>query len=922
MSLNSETEDRRDSLNELNKENIEIEKFDSLSLLIDDCFNENKYSEAIDIIDEYYNEYLNDDKKRLILLNKKIVSLLKLEEFNDLLKVLEEKSTLSNLDNTEHSNILFYQSIAYEALDEIDLAIKSLEEIVDNISKYALVNKYLKLAILYIKARRIEDADNAYKYALLVDYNRKNEMFLLVESDLYYESKKYDLALESFMSFFLKSVNKYKYIDRYIRICIKLDRLDDAYLFYKEYINKTSIKLSKQNRYSFLKAVKELLEIMNKNDEILEINSFLDDIKPIYYNKNESTILSYIYNLTSLMSMPLTRYDKYKNIANKLFKSINNILNGNLIFVEKTNESFLYSKFNNTQLKEKELFFSHLKENEVLGFFNIDKNTILDYYYDDKLNRINEVMKVYLIKNEYKDYGYFLVTYNETYDILFEILSNILLETFNKLDSIKYQSDNKEALLSISTLMNHSFIKITSDRIEYYDNKFKEIFNINKSNITFNEFKECFLKDIYVDDFLKNKELLLKAHINDEIKTLKFINSEFEGAVYSLVSDETIMVQLNNELTEYYHYQDTDFYTLNHLKEKIEKNEDSYSLIGLFIKIIEDDDVFNKRNSKLKQVYKLFNDIFIDDEFYYIGENKFLIFTLRIDKRVIDSKINKLKEEVWKLFKFSFTLRESSMFGFYSKSLKNKTFAEVSNIIEYGFSYSLMKDDIVSLDNLEKKDYSLYKTYETIVVNMIKEEKLEIEYHPIIDKENNMIHYFIPKYIIPYELDEDIFNRIIYNNDLETKIDFSLIEKTFKNTKELNNNIRYIIKIHKESITNTNFVKKLSLLFKENNLRNKIYLEVDHYNFKSYIKGLESIKNSGIKLTTTIDNMFIDDDLSMFNIIFISKDIENRFVKNIVYGIKEILNKEIIISGSSFIKGTLLYNKNIKPYSFDKIKKL
>ena len=137
----SKIEESLEALNSSKAKDNKEEIFKSLVLLIQEFENDSDHKSILEVIDEYY-DYITSNQDKLFLINKKISSLLKLEEYNELLKTIEIKNEIPDLNDTEKTNILFYKAIALEALDEVNLAIETLESIVDNISRYSFFVKY------------------------------------------------------------------------------------------------------------------------------------------------------------------------------------------------------------------------------------------------------------------------------------------------------------------------------------------------------------------------------------------------------------------------------------------------------------------------------------------------------------------------------------------------------------------------------------------------------------------------------------------------------------------------------------------------------------------------------------------------------------------------------------------------------------
>ena len=900
-----------------NKEEI----FKSLVLLIQEFESDLDHKSILEVIEEYIDSITNP-QDRLFLLNKKISSLLKLEEYNDLLKTLEEKNKIPSLSDTEKTNIFFYKAIALEALDEPSLAVEALEKIEDNISRYSLINKYLKLALLYLKIGRMKDAKDAYDYASMVDHSHKSDIFSLVESDLFYASNKFVEALDSFESFFLKSPNKYKYLDRYILINIKLKRYDEAYNFYKKFIDKPSLRLSSPNRYNFLKAISVLLKEMGKNDELIEINSSLETLKPTYFKKEETELFNIIKSITSSLSYPLTKYDKYKNIANKFFKLLNKIEKEELIFVERHENGYKYSIFNNTQLKENEIGYDSLRENNLYDYFNINDDTTLDYYYNHKLERIDHKVRVFVIKSKETNYGYFIVSFDENYEPIYQVLKDSLIEMFEKLSIIIKAQRNQNAILESLSKDECGYLKIENGYVEFLNIYSRNIFDLKDNVIKYDDFKEFFITPTYPNDLIENESKLVPILVHDLRREIEFKPYIFESVIYLSIKDVTDKLQYEHKLKEFYNHSGLAFLNINNLKEEIEGRVDSFAAMGLNIEVIEREDTLSKRDNKLQTIYNILAEESKSSYVYYLGENHFLYLLYSVDKRTLESLYKRVSDKIKTLYKYSYTLREKKVTGFASKSLKNKTFTEIKDIIEYGFSFSSYKNDFIILDNEEKKDYALFKTYVYEIERRLQRGTFELDYYPIIDESKNNIHYFFLKPVIPYNIPYSVYERILARSSLESRSDNILLERLFMDAKEINENVRFIIPVHKESITNPNFIKKFQSLYREFPMRNRIIFYTESKTNHDYLKGIASITNLGIKIATTFESISDLSSYDEYDMIFIANPTNDDFINYMIDGLINIKNKEIVITDGEHIPGTLSLRNSYKVYTKDKLSKL
>lgn len=895
--------------------------FNALLLVLNELEKTANYKTIIEVIEDNKDLALKEEQK-LSLINKKISALLKLEEYNLLLDALNYKEGLKIDNDTEKANIYFYKSIAYEALDEDALAIESLNKIVDNISRYALTNKYLKLAILYLKLGEKEEAKEAYDYASQIDYSHKNDMFSLVESDLYFANEKYGQSLDSFQSFFLKSTNKYKYLDRYILINIKLNRLDEAYKFYKKYSTDSILRLSKGNRYNFLKASLILLKLLNREEELNEVKSMIEDVKPIYFKKAEIEKDKIIDSILSSMSYPLTKYDTYKNIANKFFKLIDKDASKIVSYIEESNDGYQYFKFSGKELKPKEISFSLLKENDLYDYFEIKEDKDLDYYYNDKLDKIDEKIKVYYLGNEYYSFGYFIAKPND--DNVYEVLKSVLFEMFIKLSLITKQAKEQNALVTHLEKIETGFIKLNSERVEFFDSYSRKLFNLKDNVITFAEFNNLSeSKNLFIDTLMKEENIIIPFIVNEKEILVSFNLSVVNDSIYAFIEDVTSTNDKDKEIKEFYHHSGSKFFNQVELKEFVDKTNNPYALIGLMIPIIDDEDSLSVVDSKLDAIYNYLSQTTPSSTLYYLGLNHFLIESESTDKRVLEAIYKNIKDGVRQLYKYSYSLREKEISSFISKALKGKTYADVEGLIEYGFYSIKDKTELVFLDNEEKRNYAIFKTSENEIVRRIKEGSLDIEYLPILNEEDNSIHYLLAKFKMPYEIiSYDTFKKIITKNQLESKADQIMMEKVFNEMMTYDPNLRFIIPLSKESVVNQNFVKKASLLFKKSKIENRVILKVDNIDFIEFNKGLDSLKNAGMKLSVTFTDIKNITDIDRYSIIFMNYKEENNFMNHVIDEIRETLYKEIVIVDGVKLTGSLSLRNSYKVYDKTSLSKL
>ena len=897
--------------------NIEVIYNNLLSLL--------KYSLSygdFELVINTYDDFKDckfSDQMKSQLLQQKISALLKMEDYNSLLITLKEKEALKLNDPSDRANTKFYESIAYEALDEIDKSINALESIRDDIPRYSLINKYLKLALLYIRVGNITKAKESYEYANMVDFNHKNDMFMLVESDLYYASENYIEALNSFESFFLKSPNKYKYLDRYIEIMIKLNNLTDAYNFFHNFITKDGVRLSRQNRYRFLVSAQKLLKLMNKEAELIEVNKEIERSKPTYYLKAEEEKESLIDSIMNYSQIPLSKYDKDKNIVFHFFKLLKELKLKELIYVKYNDDSISIYEYLDTRMREKTITNEYIRDNHLSEYLTRDKN-IIQSFISYNLEIKTGPYKLINLRDAYNDFGYILIN-GEIDNLVLNVFKNSVFNTLLRLNTLLLSSSNSDIVFESLDKLNRGFISFNGDKIYLYNLMAKKILKEKNNVMSFDVFNSMSTtKDLFASKFTTDEIITYEFLINDEKVLIEFEPVKIDSVTYAFIKDVS---KTNKKITsdkEYLKHSSLSFYNINYLEEMISNKNESYSMIGLNIEIIEKEDSMDKRDTKLEGLYRYLAQASPKSELYYIGENHFLIINPSTDKRVIESTFKNVKDSVAQLYKYTQSLREKTITGFASKALKNKSFDEVKDIIEYGFRHSANKDSLLFLDNEEKREYALYKTYEGEIVRRLKDGDMSIEYLPIIDSDNR-IHYFLSKFSLPFDIPYSSVEEIISKSNLESKSDQVMIDKVFTEVMLYNSALRFIIPIHIEAIYNDNFIKKTCVLFKKCHIENRIIFEVENVDTIKYKKALTSLKNAGIKLSTTFNSLKDLKDTNLFNIIFINFTGDDEMINKISKGLNESLGVECVTFSDEALEGTLTIKNNSRIYNKDDLSK-
>ena len=889
----------------------------SLFTLLKFYYDNGSYLKVLDLFKEYESIELSQDEKKSIL-DLRIGSLLKVEDYNELLKLLSSKDTLS-IEGINKSNVLFYKAIAYEALDEVDLSIESLLSIKDDISRYALINKYLKLSLLYVRKNELEKAKEAYDYASMVDFNHKNDIFYLVESDLYFKNENYLEALNSLESFFFKSSNKFKYLDRYIEIMIKLNNLTDAYNFYLRYKDMEQLRLSNVNKYRFLLSARKLLKLLKKDTEVNEIDNVLNRIKPVYYLKEEEDQDKIINNLLLFSINPLSKFDEYKNVIFHFFKLLNGLNLKEMIYVEETEDSFINHEYLGNRLRDREITKLFIRENNLEDYFKFEGDELNAYInFDYKISE--ETYALITLSNGYDSFGYVLLNGDINQKIK-DAIKVALLNTCLRLKALKSSSILGDALLFNISNENKGLIHFMGDKVELLNIRSREIFKTKSVMLNLAYLNNaCLTKDFFIGNL--SKKSIYTFNLEEEETIISFKLFEYKGEFYSYIEDVTKTDKERIMDEEYLTNSSLSFFNEYYLKDYIEnKSDSSYMVMGLYIRIIDEDDTLDSRVTKLDALYNYLSQCAPKSDLFYIGENHFLIINDKTDKRLIESTYSNISRGIAQLYKYTQSLREKEINVFASKALKNKKYEEVEELIEYGFRHSLNKHYLVFLDNDEKREYALYKTYETELIRKLKEEDYKLEFIPVMDKDN-YIHYFIPKFSLPYGLSYSIFDEVILKNKLETKKDKVMVEKLFTMMAELNSSLKFIVNISSEAIYNDNFIKNVSILFKKANLKDKIIFEVENIDTVKYTKALNSLRNAGLHLAVRFKGINDLSKIELFDLIFIDFVGDELITSNISKMINESLKKEVILVEKDAIDSALSIKSTNRVYAKEDLLKL
>lgn len=224
--------------------------------LLDRLREENRVSDEIELIKSLLFERRFEDMRTLLQLTDRwIQTSLRIEDFEEMDDAVKYRERFLGAYPKEATMQAFYQAVSLEGKKQYRAALEALDQIPDTLSAAKLASKYLKKAMLQLRLGDIAAADESYRHALVFDPNRQNEIAVLVKADLLAARKDYAAALQTFESFFIKTNQKLRYLDRYVDWTAALERYEDTARFVEAYIPKMLASQSRNYRSQFFEAV-------------------------------------------------------------------------------------------------------------------------------------------------------------------------------------------------------------------------------------------------------------------------------------------------------------------------------------------------------------------------------------------------------------------------------------------------------------------------------------------------------------------------------------------------------------------------------------------------------------------------------------------------------------------------------------------
>ncbi len=821
----------------LKKEKKTIELLNQLKLLLKETKVNKNYSLALDIFlyeietmrflrmhekaIKLLEEELNKDdfqtnEQRTKLYDELIKTLLRTEDFMKLESILRQRERF--LINP-HQKLMqkFYYAVCYEGLKEYKKAIDNLKSIKDNIFSSNLVSKYLKLSMLYLKQKDLENAKDNFYHATKFDIKKRNPIFYLAESDILYFEGDFEKALIKYQEYFIKSKNKRRYLDRYILINIKLNRLDEAWMFYQKYLPTMLNILSKNYRLVFYVAALELARLLKNQQEIEKLEYLIEELKPI---PPKLDMFDSVYRLLSVAFQD-KHFKKPRDIILHLFKAMDSIYSfQKLLYIIPNKDRYIFYHYQKGLLLEKDINPLHLSEtvleeaindsselytyNDLIKYTrSIYKTRDTKYVYINKIERNNELNHFIVYSDKLEQFN----TEQKLVLLASEILKK-LLRDFDNNFNFKQALDQYKHLIE---KQNNGFIKIDNNIVHFLNKRSKEIIGVSLEYLAFENFQKMIKEEIFIDDFLNTRELDLHLLNNNKIIHFDIISSDF--TIYAYIKEEASKEEslYINSLLKI-----GDEHQLLFDNKKIDSKTIFMLDIRNYFDYLKNYNYLNYKG-KLDSLYQFLESTAKQhlDKIYFSSYSKFYLLINNTDKRVI----NRISDSIIKKFE-ELDIRISIVL--------------IKNILTQDILYKLLYLNAISTDSNRviydnkniRYNQELFKTILININHFLDKKLVPLSFISYNNWQNNIKSMYKVKIAnIAMLGEENDLKRVLVSSNLEEKWDILITNSLIKNIKQKGIDKPFVLTLSSTTINNKNYLNRILKKIKEFNIVLGINLE-------------------------------------------------------------------------------------------------
>ncbi len=779
-----------------------------------------EHQNAIDLLEQVINEdFLQVKDERIKAIDELVNILLRTEDFVKLKTLLfnREKYLTSSQEKTMQN---FYESVCFEGLVDYQKAIDSLVKIPDNVASNILVNKYLKLAMLYLKVDDFATSQKMYDLAVKFDTKKKNPIFDLVMSDISFYQSDYQTALDHYQAYFIKTRNRHRYLDRFILINIALNQYDEAWQFYQKYLPKMNQVISQNSRIIFYEAAMKLCEKLNDDVEMHKLQKLVDDLKaaarPLYNSFDN------IYQILNL-SFANKVYYKEREFIHDVFKALSDFTDfEKLVYAKIVDENIHILHYSKGLLLERTLTSDDYHDSEFAALLQQDKPSFVsdktDFNkYSQRIFWTEKTEYIFInqIMRKSKDREFFLAYTSDLkrYDDLAKMVLLAKEILAKQLNDFSFQINRENLIKNYRLLIdkeNYGILKIKNSFIQLLNQNAKQILGEEIEYLDYDKFQERVVdQDLYIDDLLNMEKSILRYKFGNQTKTLEIAVVKDEFEIYILVKD--ITNSLENPLVTKNNLIFSDYKDISQIRRDINDTEPRTILafrISSAYDFFKDYSIERYREFVGKLIGFLkaksrshFHDIYLESI-----DNLYLLLDTT-DKRVISRIINSFENDFYQTLDADADIRMSGI----------QINGSVDNEAILKLKYLLALTDKANRYLFDNKNFKynqeLAKTIQLNIEKLIEAKTIALSYQVIGEWETMKERFLDVKPADKLMLGDDLSReRVIRAHELENEWDLLLVKNLLAQIKKAQQRHSFAVKLFAKTFANDTGLKKLLAL--------------------------------------------------------------------------------------------------------------
>jgi len=942
LSLEQASEELVDKLLELQTKTVEEQDFEGYFqvafALYDAYVNLQDFDSAIQTLKTAINsEYTEDYKVLLPLIDKLVGQLIRLEDFHELEGILKMRERFITGDKHQLMMQSFYLSVGFEGMKKYSEAIEVLENIPDNMSSNNIISKYLKLSMLSLHLTRLEKARFYFEKALIYDRNQKNPLFALVESDLLFAEKDYQRSLEKYQEYFIKSKIKNRYLDRYLLLCVQLERYDEALKFYHDYEPKIRATLSKNYQKLFYEAGLSLFEHVYSPGDYEYVRDRVNELR------NESVeVLNQFDGIYSLISKVLSKQDIHSSrdllvYGARSFFELVSVERFHVVYL--LDDGYHVLTYHKKLLMEKIYSFVQIQGTIIEKIFS--KVLPIHVFHHSDLEEVKDFIGNLPISSEMilasklysETYGnmYLLSFLDQTnhYDYIHKlilVLSRLLESSLTRY----YLGQKEEEFTMIRAIfeekLESGLIRIENGIVTMMNPLASKIFEVTEAHFPYEFLRERFVNPRpYLDDFLKKNEWLIETRISPSTsKMLKILVTEKQMVLYLHITDVTDQV-LATSNTDQLLIQDMDssLETMQSLKREFESLDKATSLI--YFDLMNREAYYKKYHFSFKKKLNNLLPTLLKTiaRATYLGsyranESGWFLYLDTTDKRVLTRIWNELNKTV---NQSGLSLDSIEFEGICTVNQKKRVFEELIDDIYEQYYRRTEGSGLQYTDRKLRSEQHLLRTIQINLEQLLTGKEAPIAYYPIVSWSTQEIHgYQIDLHSSVLLGEKKLLEEAIESGQYAVKID-SLLFKSYLRNVNLSVTVPIFFEIHYETVKNRSviddFVRKIK---KSPEIEaNQFVLEVQlPCSIKTeFRESIEYLKSKGFKIAfKDLTRLLIkDEDIILLADYLVVDTHDCSFVKNLhkspdlvliyEHGAETLKKSTLSSNGIHLVKGSL-----------------